>query len=97
MDSGEAPAQRPVTLDITVDDLMTEAPLAPPPPAPPEPTGPPSSSAGRPGSQVVGSAQLAGGGAGTVLCDAGFPSENLIFTKICTVLKHKSDNQVQQE
>jgi len=45
----------------------------------------------------MGSAQLAGGGAGTVLCDAGFPRENLIFTKICTVLKHKSDNQVQQE
>jgi len=29
----------------------------------------------------MGSAQLAGGGAGTVLCDAGFPRENLIFTR----------------
>lgn len=34
MDSGEAPAQRPVTLDITVEDVTTEAPG----PDPPEPT-----------------------------------------------------------
>lgn len=34
MDSGEAPAQRPVTLDITVEDVTKEAPA----PDPPEPT-----------------------------------------------------------
>ncbi|XP_029900303.1 trafficking protein particle complex subunit 12 [Myripristis murdjan] len=34
MDSGEAPAQRPVTLDITVEDVTKEAPA----PAPPEPS-----------------------------------------------------------
>ncbi|XP_071774281.1 trafficking protein particle complex subunit 12 [Centroberyx gerrardi] len=33
MDSGEAPAQRPVTLDITVEDVTKETPA----PAPPEP------------------------------------------------------------
>ncbi|KAM9777827.1 trafficking protein particle complex subunit 12 [Neosynchiropus ocellatus] len=33
MESGEAPAQRPVTLDITVEDVSIEAPSGPPEPA----------------------------------------------------------------